>query len=225
MAAGHINAQQLLERYDYIAGAVEAAFDTAVVEPKVTSRESLIAQNSAPHAPRAAAHFKSALLPTSARRGGDPGEGTTSSDDVYLSVCSSDSLTSGFCKYVLHGQRPFLSPISDGGPGSASVTASTQDQLHLSDLNQSNRDSGELIGGAPASTLHSITGQEAGNRSSYSEGRSRPMGEVDTMRKHMTRLYDELLRMNTDMVYIGEDVEHGGYYLVTEGLAKSFPLR
>ena len=51
------------------------------------------------------------------------------------------------------------------------------------------------------------------------------MGEVDTMRKHMTRLYDELLRTNTDMVYIGEDVQHGGYYLVTEGLAKSFPLR
>lgn len=205
---------------------MEAAFDTAVMEPKVTSRESLIAQNSAPHAPRASAHLKSTLLPRSeSRREGDPGKGTARSDDIYLSVCRSDSVTSGFCKYVLHGQVPFLSPIPDGGPGSAPVTASTQDQLHLSDLNQSNRDSGELIGGAPASKLHSITGQEAGNKSSYSEGRSRPMGEFDTMRKHMTRLYDELLRINTDMVYIGEDVQHGGYYLVTEGLAKSFPLR
>lgn len=27
------------------------------------------------------------------------------------------------------------------------------------------------------------------------------------------------------MVYIGEDVEHGGYYLVTDGLKKKMPLR
>jgi pyruvate/2-oxoglutarate/acetoin dehydrogenase E1 component len=27
------------------------------------------------------------------------------------------------------------------------------------------------------------------------------------------------------MVYIGEDVEHGGYYLVTEGLKAKYPLR
>jgi hypothetical protein len=189
------------------------------MEPKITSRESLIAQNSAPHAPRAAAHFKSTLLPKSGSRQ------ATSSDDVYLSVCRSDSTTSGFCKYVLHGQTSKLSPISDGSYDSAPVTASTQDQLHLSDPHQSNRNSSDLREETPASTLHSITGQEAGNKSSYSESRSHPMGEIDTMRKHMTRLYDELLRTNTDMVYIGEDVQHGGYYLVTEGLAKSFPLR
>jgi hypothetical protein len=189
------------------------------VEPKVTSRESLVAQNSAPHAPRAAAHFRGTLLPKSESRQ------ATSSDDVYLNLCRSDSTTSEFFKYVLHGQIPTLSPISDGSHDSAPATASTQDQLHLSDLNQSNRDSAELIGKAQASALHSITGQEAGNRFSHSEDRSRPIGEVDTMRKHMTRLFDELLRTNTDMVYIGEDVQHGGYYLVTEGLAKSFPLR
>jgi len=27
------------------------------------------------------------------------------------------------------------------------------------------------------------------------------------------------------VVYIGEDVEHGGYYLVTDGLEKKFPGR
>ena len=189
------------------------------MEPKITSRKNLIAQNSAPHAPRASAHFKSTLLPKSESRQ------ATKSDDVYLSVCTSDSATSGFCKYVLHSQTPTLNSISDGGHGSSSVTTSPQKQPHLSDPNQSSTDSGELIGGAPVSPLHSITVHEAGNKSRYSEGRSRPMGEVDTMRKHMTRLYDELLRTNTDMVYIGEDVQHGGYYLVTEGLAKSFPLR
>ena len=34
----------------------------------------------------------------------------------------------------------------------------------------------------------------------------------DTMRKNMTKLYDEVLSMNIDTVYIGEDIEHGGYY-------------
>ena len=33
----------------------------------------------------------------------------------------------------------------------------------------------------------------------------------------MTKVFDELLD-DADVVYIGEDVEHGGYYLVTEGL-------
>ena len=47
----------------------------------------------------------------------------------------------------------------------------------------------------------------------------------DTMRKNMTKLYDEILSMNIDTVYIGEDIEHGGYYLVTEGLARKYPMR
>ena len=47
----------------------------------------------------------------------------------------------------------------------------------------------------------------------------------DTMRKNMTKLYDEILSMNIDTVYVGEDIEHGGYYLVTEGLAKKYPMR
>ena len=47
----------------------------------------------------------------------------------------------------------------------------------------------------------------------------------DTMRKNMTKVYDEILSRDIDTVYIGEDVEHGGYYLVTEGLAKKYPLR
>lgn len=41
---------------------------------------------------------------------------------------------------------------------------------------------------------------------------------VDVLRKHATRVLDELLTRHDDVVYVGEDVEHGGYYLVTEGL-------
>ena len=37
------------------------------------------------------------------------------------------------------------------------------------------------------------------------------MGASDVMRKHMTRCFDEQLEKNSNMMYIGEDVEHGGW--------------
>lgn len=245
VASGHINAQQLLERYDYIAGVVESAFDTAVMEPKITSRERLVAQNSAPYAPRAPVHYEGTPFPKSncnSNRGDDPGGGGR--DNVYLSLCRRDSATSGFCKYVLRDQSPFLVPTSDGSPGRAPVAVSTPDQLTLPDLDyrvlanepqsrfqgrsntsSAGSDSEEQILRAPTSILPSKTRKEVSNKHCDTEDRSPPIGGVDTMRKHMTRLYEELLGENTDMVYIGEDVQHGGYYLVTEGLAQSFPLR
>jgi pyruvate/2-oxoglutarate/acetoin dehydrogenase E1 component len=41
----------------------------------------------------------------------------------------------------------------------------------------------------------------------------------------MTRVISETMTNNPKVVYIGEDVEHGGYYLVTDGLASKFPGR
>lgn len=51
--------------------------------------------------------------------------------------------------------------------------------------------------------------------------------ETQVLRKHMTRVFDELLSCEEyrDVVYIGEDVAHGGYYLVTDGLQKKHPSR
>jgi pyruvate/2-oxoglutarate/acetoin dehydrogenase E1 component len=36
------------------------------------------------------------------------------------------------------------------------------------------------------------------------------------MRKHMTRVIAEVIAGDKSVVYIGEDVDHGGYYLVTD---------
>ena len=47
----------------------------------------------------------------------------------------------------------------------------------------------------------------------------------EVMRKHMTRVISEVMAKDSKIVYIGEDVEHGGYYLVTDGLVKTFPGR
>lgn len=45
------------------------------------------------------------------------------------------------------------------------------------------------------------------------------------MRKQMTRVFDEQLAERPNLVYLGEDVEHGGYYIVTEGLVDKYPER
>lgn len=50
-------------------------------------------------------------------------------------------------------------------------------------------------------------------------------GKPQVMRKHMTRFCDEVLGSDPTIVYLGEDVRHGGYYLVTEGLAEKYPTR
>eukprot|EP00948_MAST-09A_sp_MAST-9A-sp1_P002436 g2436.t1 len=44
-------------------------------------------------------------------------------------------------------------------------------------------------------------------------------------RKHMTRVISETLESYPNAIYLGEDVVHGGYYLVTDGLAKAYPHR
>jgi 2-oxoisovalerate dehydrogenase E1 component len=53
----------------------------------------------------------------------------------------------------------------------------------------------------------------------------KPTGKKEVMRKHMTRVIDECLGQYPEVVYLGEDVEHGGYYLVTDGLAKKYKGR
>jgi pyruvate/2-oxoglutarate/acetoin dehydrogenase E1 component/TPP-dependent pyruvate/acetoin dehydrogenase alpha subunit len=45
------------------------------------------------------------------------------------------------------------------------------------------------------------------------------------MRKQMTRVLEEIMTEDPSVVYLGEDVIHGGYYLVTLGLAEKFPGR
>ena len=53
----------------------------------------------------------------------------------------------------------------------------------------------------------------------------RKSGGKDVMRKHMTGVISEVMDAHKDVVYIGEDVTHGGYYLVTDQLVDKFPSR
>ena len=49
--------------------------------------------------------------------------------------------------------------------------------------------------------------------------------EKSVMRKCMIYAIEEILNIYPQSVYIGEDVSHGGYYLVTDGLSDKYPLR
>lgn len=51
------------------------------------------------------------------------------------------------------------------------------------------------------------------------------VGAPQVMRRCMTRALDEFLSTRENAVYIGEDVEHGGYYRVTEGLRRKHGWR
>jgi 2-oxoisovalerate dehydrogenase E1 component len=50
-----------------------------------------------------------------------------------------------------------------------------------------------------------------------------PIGKKIVMRKNMNKVYDEILKNNNNIIYIGEDIEHGGYYLVTDKLKSKYP--
>jgi 2-oxoisovalerate dehydrogenase E1 component len=69
--------------------------------------------------------------------------------------------------------------------------------------------------------LRSSPGIKSFPANNKNQGAERP----EVMRKHMTRVFDELLGKYTNLVYIGEDVQHGGYYLVTDGLQKKYPAK
>jgi 2-oxoisovalerate dehydrogenase E1 component len=56
-------------------------------------------------------------------------------------------------------------------------------------------------------------------------GASKRQRKPEVMRKHMTRFYEEAMDAYPQLVYLGEDVRHGGYYLVSEGLAAKHPMR
>lgn len=134
ISSGLYTAQELLEKFERLQEIVEHAFETAVNEPKIESRETLILSNSAP--------LHADVLPPPAK------------DSPYI---------------VRYLRRTVDSAASSSTKGGA-----------------------------------------------LSKDKEPP----EVMRRHMTRVYDEILTGNKGAVYIGEDVTHGGYYLVTAGLPR-----
>jgi len=76
--------------------------------------------------------------------------------------------------------------------------------------------------GRTASVVRRGVSFEAGADGSPSTAEA---GAPQVMRRCMTRALDELLSTRPNAVYIGEDVEHGGYYRITEGLRRKHGWR
>ena len=173
---------------------VERAFDQAVNEPKITSREELIKSNSVTLLPK----IKSKNL----MNGGDItslAKNAKNCNSTAISDTADFIVEYRWSPNVPMGMQNISSPKEshklggrDGGQKKIIKKDATTDDLKETEKEGSKKTS-EL--------------------------------ELNSMRKHMTRLYDELLSTYDDVVYIGEDVQHGGYYLVTEGLAEKHPLR
>jgi len=150
ISAGAYTAQELLDTFDELDKKIVGAFETAATEPKIVSRDALVASNSKP-------------------------------------------LIMSTKQIVLLKDQP---GDVRGIPSNSSSSESN---------NNYNNDTS------------SIGGKGVGEGG----GGERP----EPMRKQMTRVYDEILQNQPDSIYIGEDVQHGGYYLVTDGLAKKYPHR
>ena len=68
----------------------------------------------------------------------------------------------------------------------------------------------------------------ARGRAKRAEGTAKAKTEGKTrweMRSLMTRALSDALAADARLIYLGEDVEHGGYYRVTEGLRARFGRR
>jgi 2-oxoisovalerate dehydrogenase E1 component len=77
--------------------------------------------------------------------------------------------------------------------------------------------SSTLLRSSSMPTLQQVHGTEDSDTGGGGGGRKA------VMRKQMNSAIAETLEENPNFMYLGEDVEHGGYYLVTENLAKNFP--
>jgi hypothetical protein len=77
-------------------------------------------------------------------------------------------------------------------------------------------------GGTPSPPASLATGSEGGDGEGTVQPKKKKKSAV--MRKLMTRVMAETLELRPNSVYIGEDVEHGGYYLVVSEAALPTPL-
>ena len=82
----------------------------------------------------------------------------------------------------------------------------------------------ELAASRDANGATASVTAEAG-AGSVAAGEAKPSSKPSEMRPLMTRALGEALDESPRTLYVGEDVEHGGYYRVTEGLVKRYGKR
>jgi 2-oxoisovalerate dehydrogenase E1 component len=164
IAAGIMSESEIEDRYNSIQDSVETAFTIAINEPKIDSRDALVASNSRPLQPRE----------------------------------------------------------SKDGSDSPNIAGTLYASAEIQSAQSTSRN------------IYNVEFQ--GKKINMSGGGQLATKKGDVMRKNMTKVFDEIIsgsdsvkntegspsssssKPSSDVVYFGEDVEHGGYYLVTDGL-------
>jgi 2-oxoisovalerate dehydrogenase E1 component len=78
---------------------------------------------------------------------------------------------------------------------------------------------------APSAPVPARATARAAARAPLPEPERRRLSKPQPMRVLMTQCFKEALARDPAVVYVGEDVRHGGYYRVTDDLAAQFPER
>jgi hypothetical protein len=76
------------------------------------------------------------------------------------------------------------------------------------DPGYSSKSLGESEGNKKALDMADVFGHVSGSGAAIAP--KKVTATCDVMRKHMNRVFDEALVANKNMMYIGEDVQHGG---------------
>jgi len=97
----------------------------------------------------------------------------------------------------------------------AFATAITEPKVNLTEMMERVEAPPAIL---PSSDMKEVPRNTAEKGDKGKEGRH-------VMRKHMNQVLHEVMAKDSSIVYLGEDVRHGGYYRVTEGLADEFPSR
>ena len=103
-------------------------------------------------------------------------------------------------------------------PSSLSTQATFSDtSKHVTTINSCSN-----LSAIPRGSYTARRQQEQSSHRVAVDSESLQSDKPQVMRKQMTRVLDEIMTDDPSVVYLGEDVIHGGYYLVTEGLAAKF---
>ena len=206
MRIGLITPEYILNQFDRIQKCVEIAFDQSVNEEKIISKDLLILSNSA-------------LIAKTVKKETNLGNSGGYFDDQNKIV---NCMEKNYRKDENQGYNNIKNENKDSDDNK-----NTKNSDDMNIFRYENNGSNDSNKSNNNNTSRDTIDNNDGNKKhkNHEINNNNDKKKPDTMRKSMTRLYDEILHQDIDVVYIGEDVEHGGYYLVTDGLAKKYPLR
>jgi 2-oxoisovalerate dehydrogenase E1 component len=143
--------------------------------------------------------------------------------EVEIQEAADTNVLEGLCATAVEANATTYSALADLYED---ITRQTQDAFGkaANEPKITSRDAMVDVLSAPLVAVPGVEGATDGNADADG-GETRKPGRGVVMRKAMNKVIAECLDQHPECVYLGEDVQHGGYYIVTEGLSDKFPMR